>query len=335
MGIYQQYLEQPIASNFAALTAERKKQLLRISEARGDADVLVFAADMGKEVPGLPISIGYPDLLPFQDQLGSLKGNRLELILETPGGLGEVVEEIVKLIRSRYSEFSVIVPGWAKSAGTIMAMAADDIVMRESSALGPIDAQLSWQGKRFSAGALLEGFEKIKAEVIATQVLNKAYIPILQNISPGEIESAKNSLNFSTTLVTRWLKQYKFKNWSKHSSTGDDVSDEDKEQRASQIADQLCDHKRWLTHGRSIKMEDLRAMRLKITDWRDSPVLADAIVRYKSLMSMTFATNIYKIFETPGFADLQVPCSSIAASRAGHTRRERNSDGNAVCSVPA
>jgi ClpP class serine protease len=42
-----------------------------------------------------------------------------------------------------------------------MVMAADEILMDAASALGPIDAQIFWQGKVFSADALLEGFEKM------------------------------------------------------------------------------------------------------------------------------------------------------------------------------
>ena len=76
------------------------------------------------------------------------------------------------------------------------------------------------------------------------------------------------------------------------------VTQADKEQRAKEIADHLCDHRFWKTHGRSIKIEDLEGMRLKITDYSKTPDLNDAIVRYHTLLQMTFATNLYKIFET-------------------------------------
>jgi hypothetical protein len=193
----------------------------------------------------------------------------------------------------------VIVPGWAKSAGTILAMAGDEILMGPASALGPIDAQLSWQGKVFSADALLEGMEKIKAEVEETGLLNKAYIPILQGISPGELQSAENALKFAEVLVTGWLARYKFRNWDRHSSNGAAVTDEERERRATEIAHQLCDHGRWLVHGRSIKLDDLEAMRLKVTDYSRQADLDDAIKRYHALLQMTFATSVYKVFETP------------------------------------
>ncbi|MGI8741790.1 MAG: hypothetical protein ACR2NN_04305 [Bryobacteraceae bacterium] len=47
--------------------------------------------------------------------------------------------------------------------------------------------------------------EKIKKEVVDTGTLNRAYIPILQGISPGELQSAENALSFAKILVTQWL----------------------------------------------------------------------------------------------------------------------------------
>jgi ClpP class serine protease len=310
MGNYGDYLGQPIATDFVKLTAERKKQLRAISAARGGRDILVFAADLNKDTP--LTAIGYVDILPITDQLSNLQGKALDLILETPGGSGEAAEDIVRLLRGKYEDIAVIIPGWAKSAGTIMAMAANEILMGPPSAVGPIDAQMFWQGKRFSADALLEGMEKIKQEVTDTGILNKAYIPILQGMSPGELQSAENALNFAKTLVTEWLAEYKFKNWATHSSTGTPVTDADKRTRAKEIADQLCDHRHWLTHGRSIKLDDLKKMRLAIVDYSQDAKLLDAISRYFALLQMTFATHIYKIYETPDsqilkFAAVAVP----------------------------
>jgi hypothetical protein len=295
MGAYTEYLDRRM--DFGQLNEERKRQLQRISALRGGRDVLVFAADLNKPTPA--ISINYADILPIQDQLDNLRGGALDLILETPGGSGEVTEDIVRLIRSKYESVAVIVPGWAKSAGTILAMAGDEIIMGPASALGPIDAQITWQGKVFSADALLEGMEKIKAEVEGSGNLNKAYIPILQGISPGELQSAENALKFAKDLVTGWLARYKFSDWTRHSSTGAAVTDEERQARAQEIATQLCDHRRWLVHGRSIKVDDLRAMRLRVTHLAESPELYDAVQRYHTLLQMTFATNIYKVFETP------------------------------------
>ena len=299
MGFYSDYLNRGFSD--AQLANERKKQLQRISRLRGNREIMVYAADLNKVNPQTsPLTtISYVDILSFSDQLANLTRPKLDLILETPGGSAEVAEDLVRQLRQKYDDIAVIVPGWAKSAGTLMAMAADEILMGPTSSLGPIDAQLFWQGKSFSADALLEGLNKIKKEVGKTLSLNKAYIPILQGISPGEIQGATNALKFSKTLVTDWLVSYKFKNWKKHSSSGSPVTDEERKERAERIADRLCNHGLWLTHGRSIKLNDLREMGLQINDYSEKPSLSEAITRYYTLLQMTFAGNIYKIYETP------------------------------------
>lgn len=243
MGVYSDYLKRQLS--FEQLTNERKAQLKRISNIRG-RDILVFASDVAKDCPN---NIDYSDIVPFSDQLSAIPGDEIDIILETPGGFAEVVEDLVKLIRSKFNKVGIIIPGMAKSAGTIFTMAADEILMGTTSALGPIDAQISSGGKRFSADAFLAGFNSIRLDAEKKNHLDIAYIPVLQNISPGEIQHCENAQAFSRTLVTNWLKDYKFKFWTTHSSTGKEVTDEEKNDRANAIATLLCNHGHWLTHG--------------------------------------------------------------------------------------
>lgn len=293
MGIYSEYLDQ--LKEFEQVTAKRKEQLKRISTIR-NRDIIVYASDLTKS--NAPTQIDYSDLLPFSDQLSNLKGEAVDVIIETPGGFAEVVEDMVKLLRGKYEKVGIIIPGYCKSAGTIFSMAGDEILMGSMSALGPIDAQIMFNNKRFSAEAFLEGLEKIKEEVMGTGKLNAAYIPMLQNLSPGEIQHCENAQNFSQKLVYEWLAKYKFKYWTTHSSSGKEVTEEDKLSRAKVIAEKLCKQSEWLTHGRSIKIEDLEQMKLKITNFTSIPDLNDAIVRYYTLLRMSFDTNMYKMIET-------------------------------------
>ena len=294
MGIYTEYLEKNM--DFNAITAERKRLLTQLSSLRGNRDILVYASDLNKNQA--PVSIDYSDIMPFQDQLSNLKGKAIDIILETPGGFAEVVEDLVKLVRGRYESVGIIIPGYSKSAGTIFAMAGDEILMGATSALGPIDAQIITNGKRFSAEAFLEGLKKIKEDV-QKNGLNLAYVPILQNISPGEIQHCENAQNFSQTLVSNWLAKYKFKNWNTHRTSGKPVTENDKLNRAKEIGSLLCNHSEWLTHGRSIKIDDFLKMKLLIMDYSNDPQLNDVITRYYTLLRMTFdQAGIYKIFET-------------------------------------
>jgi ClpP class serine protease len=180
MGVYSEYLGQQLS--FDQLSSERKKQLERISHLRSRG-IIVYASDIsGKN--NSPDSIDHSDILPFSDQLSVLTGNEADILIQTPGGLAEVVEDLVNLVRSRFERVGVIVPGAAYSAGTIFTIAADEILMCLTSSLDPIDAQIMSNGKRFSADAFLEGIKKIKDEVVSTEKLNIAYVPILQSISP-------------------------------------------------------------------------------------------------------------------------------------------------------
>ena len=293
MGIYSDYLDKKFGG--ADLHKERKKQLRRVAKLRR-RHVLVIAADVQNRLAVL----SNEDLLAIRDQLSNIDGgDAIDVILETPGGSGEAAEDIVRLIRGRFSSMGVIVPGSAKSAGTILAMAGDEILMSDESGLGPIDAQISHKGKVFSAHALLQGMDQIKQEIEETGSLNRIHIPMLQNLSPGELQHARNVQDFAVELVREWLASYKFKDWTIHRTSGEAVTEEEKQGRANEIATALSDHSRWKTHGRSIKISDLHELGLRITNFGDNPKLADAIRRYYILLRMTFESNIFKLFETP------------------------------------
>lgn len=296
MDYFTEYLNKGIANNFELLTQERKKQLKIIQEIRGnDRDIMVYASDLTKDAP---ISINYDDKLAFYDQIPKTDNKAIDIILETPGGFAEIVEDLLRNLRKKYTHIAVIIPGYAKSAGTIFAMGADEILMGDTSALGPIDAQIiSPNGKTYSAGAFLQGIDNIKEE--SKEQLELAYIPILQGISPGEIEHCKNSQEFSKSLVREWLWKYKFKNWTVHGTTGEVVTIEEKKQRAKEIAEKLADNSRWKTHAKSLCIEDLRELKLRIIDFAENQKLNDAIMKYYTLMRMSFEGGIYKIFETP------------------------------------
>lgn len=297
MGIYSDYLSMNM--QFDALTKERKKMLARISQLRGNRNIMVYAAAVTKRGD---IAIDESDLIPFTDSVSSLDPNKgLDIILETPGGSAETVEKIVRNLRQKFSNIAVIVPRMAMSAGTIFAMAANEILMGELSSLGPIDAQIPFNGRYLPAAAILDGVKEIMDEVVDNGgKLNPAYIPILQNINPGVLKDCQTAQEFSQTLVRQWLKEYKFSDWNIHKHSKNNVTEQEKEEKAKEIAEELCAHSKWLTHGRSIGIKELTEIGLEINDYRKNPDLNDAISRYFILLTMTFdQTAIYKIYETP------------------------------------
>jgi ClpP class serine protease len=75
----------------------------------------------------------------------------VDLLLHTPGGLVLASEQIAYAVRSHPGKVTVLVPHYAMSGGTLIALAADEIVMDEAAVLGPVDPQLGG----FPAAALV------------------------------------------------------------------------------------------------------------------------------------------------------------------------------------
>jgi len=97
-------------------------------------------------VAGNKAPVDRADTLGFVDMLHNVKsGDPIDLMLHTPGGDVDAAEKLITLVRSATGEqgqLRIIVPDYAKSAGTLMALGANSIVMSDSSELGPIDPQV-------------------------------------------------------------------------------------------------------------------------------------------------------------------------------------------------
>ncbi len=66
----------------------------------------------------------------------------IDLLLHTPGGLVLASEQIAYAVRAHPGKVTVLVPHYAMSGGTLVALAADEILMDEAAVLGPVDPQL-------------------------------------------------------------------------------------------------------------------------------------------------------------------------------------------------
>ena len=86
----------------------------------------------------------------------------IDLILHTPGGLVLAAEQIALAMRKHGAPIRVIVPHYAMSGGTLLALAADEVIMDGNAVLGPVDPQL---GKYPAASILTVIDEKDKNEI--------------------------------------------------------------------------------------------------------------------------------------------------------------------------
>jgi len=98
-------------------------------------------------------------IAPLDDQLRieleTLQHNEqkhLIVVLQTAGGYMETVERIVVIMRNLYDSVSFIIPNFAFSAGTVLALSGDEIYMDYYSVLGPIDPQYLGQDGSAQSG---------------------------------------------------------------------------------------------------------------------------------------------------------------------------------------
>ena len=181
---------------------------------------------------------------------------RMAIVLDTLGGIVEVVERIVSVIRHHYDEVDFLIPDKAMSAGTVFVMAGDRIFMNYFSCLGPIDPQIEKDGEYVPALAYLNQYQRLcdKAEA---GTLNTVEFELLSKLDLGELYQFEQARELSHELLTNWLSTYKFKNWKTHSSTNECVTGDEKRQRAKEIAAVLSSNERWHSHSRMISRETL------------------------------------------------------------------------------
>jgi membrane-bound ClpP family serine protease len=255
-----------------------------------EADVIFY---YGEIHPGL--------VKTFRDFIEKLKDseskqNRLVIFLNTPGGSAETSEKMVEIIRFHYPEIFFVVPDYAMSAGTIFCMAGNKIYMDYSSSLGPIDPQV-FNGKEWvPALGYLDKVEELLVKA-RNNTLTQAEFLILQSLDLATLSRYEQARDLTVTLLKKWLVQYKFADWTTHSSSGSPVTLHEKEQRAEEIAKLLGDNRRWHSHGRMIGINTLKNdLKLKIEDYSQNQELRGLIRAYNDLMIEFIVRMQYNVF---------------------------------------
>lgn len=203
-------------------------------------------------------------------------------------------------MRKHYDEVNFIVPDYAYSAGTIFCMSGDSIHMDYFSVLGPIDPQV--QNKEGRWVAALGYLDKINELIVKAQdnTLTQAEFIILKDFDLAELRGYEQAKDLTIALLEKWLVKYKFKNWNSHRTnpglSGQEVTEEQKIQRAKEIASHLSDNNKWKSHGRPIDIEALKELRLEIEDYSNNPTRRTLIRDYYELVSDYVLNRGFPIF---------------------------------------
>jgi membrane-bound ClpP family serine protease len=220
---------------YEAIHAERYQRQAHIRAIQGANRTLICY------VAGIKAPITRDDSMGIMELLHNVPNNSdVDFLLHTGGGDIDAAEKLIGLIRAVVGTgtLRVIVPDFAKSAGTLIAIGADRIVMSDSSELGPIDPQITLGDGRgnaipHSVMSYLEAFEehaealrKNPNDVVAQIMLNKLEPPTVKLFAAARTRAQK----LAETHLQQWMQLTNF----------------------TAPAEKLMDTKRWLTHGQMI-----------------------------------------------------------------------------------
>ena len=180
---------------------------------------LELEKELGMPVISFFTSFRYPVMIEDSDAdmlEGVLRKSDLSkgfaLFLSSPGGSGLAAERIINLCRS-YSgtgEYTVIVPGKAKSAATMICLGANKIIMSEASELGSVDPQVTYvedgKIKRFSVYNIVKRYEDLFSNAVKEKGNLQPYLQQLSNYDAREIEEFRAALSLSEDIAIKVLK---------------------------------------------------------------------------------------------------------------------------------
>ena len=193
-------------------------------------------------VSGNKCVIDDDDIMPFVDLLHNVQPNHdVDLLLHTKGGSVDAAEKLMGMLRSLVgtAKLRIIVPDFAKSAGTLMVLGADSVVMSDMSELGPIDPQAPlfgiWQSVQNYLDAYKEHEKTLKADPnnIAAQIM-------LKKLDPATLKLCEVAMDRARQAAEKLLKRGMFRNGGNWSKT----------------VSELLDTRRWLSHAQMISWED-------------------------------------------------------------------------------
>ncbi|GAA6733766.1 ATP-dependent Clp protease proteolytic subunit [Thermus oshimai] len=152
------------------LLGARARKMAELERKRGSRVITLIHRQEAVSFLGIPIS----RFINIDDSEQVLRAIRLtdknvpiDLILHTPGGLVLAAEQIAEALLRHPAKVTVFVPHYAMSGGTLIALAADEIVMDENAVLGPVDPQLG----QYPAASILKVLEKKPLSEIDDQTL--------------------------------------------------------------------------------------------------------------------------------------------------------------------
>ena len=236
------------------------------------------------------------DVVPIMDLLhGTPVGTSIDFMLHTTGGDVDAADKIVRILRRRAGEkgeLRVVVPDCAKSAGTLIALGSDAIVMSDSSELGPVDPQIyirdgSGKGYWRPAHSYVDGYATLILTIDSAESYEEgnntdAEQLLLSKCDPAMMDQCRQALRRSREMAESLLRRGMLRdgNWS-------------------EVGGVITDNNRWLSqHGAVIDSDDAQTMGLKVEYHEPDDPLWQAYWRLYCEQRLAVSSDVPKLFES-------------------------------------
>jgi len=152
------------------LEASRRRLIAQIERKRGSRVILLAHRQETMSFLGFPI-MRYIDVNDSEEVIRAIRltdpSIPIDIVLHTPGGLVLAATQIATAINRRKGKVTALVPHYAMSGGTLIALAADEIIISDHAVLGPVDPQMG----QYPAVSLLKAVEQKSKDRILDETL--------------------------------------------------------------------------------------------------------------------------------------------------------------------
>jgi hypothetical protein len=190
-------------------------------------------------------SLVHRDVLTIREALGSVHGDHLDVIVASPGGRSEAAYLVTRELRRRFAHLTAYVPFQAKSAATLLCLAADELVLGDLGELGPLDTQYEEKQRadypvntshlvpgaalRHLQHEVLELYDTLVTRIVmasglrpfeagskAAELIGGLYAPLLGQVDPARLADSTRGLGVGMAYAERVLRRYRPTLYAEH-----------------------------------------------------------------------------------------------------------------------
>jgi ATP-dependent protease ClpP protease subunit len=231
------------------------------------------------QTPSFFHSVSLEDVNGFMTCLMGMNFKKgLFLLLHTPGGQAEAAETIVDYLWSKFDSIETAIPTYAMSAGTMISLASNRLVMGRQSQLGPTDPQIIIGNRSFSAHSIEQQFEEAKQEISKNPATANAWYPVLQPFGPALLQEARKAMAYGNSLVEKWLAARMFAGKPEAAALAKSTAE-------------FFGGKDHGSHGRRINRQEVAAHGIEVQSLEDDGNLQSAVLTLYHLVTLAFESG--------------------------------------------